>query len=126
MRHISHMREPNTLSNLKGNPVAVALPKGVQDEDAARRLWKARRLGRKFFPRRAETGSARGFGGGELTLGDPLPGYPSAQVSGSVGWPEFARNVGPGFSAQSDTGGRRTAAGVESCLRDSTCGRMPR
>ncbi len=32
---------PETMFHLKGNPVAVALPKPAQDEEAAQRLWKA-------------------------------------------------------------------------------------
>jgi hypothetical protein len=65
---------------------------------------------------------------GTLALGNrnPSPLSSPAHMPGLVAWPEFARNVGPGFSPESDTGGRGTAAGVKSCLRDCTRGRMPR
>ena len=49
-------------------------------------------------------------------LGDPLPVNSTAGVPGFVAWPEFARNVGPGLSPESDAGGRGAAAGVEGCL----------
>jgi len=62
------------------------------------------------------------------TLGDSslLTVYSPAHAPHFVPWPEFARHIGPGFSPESDTGGRGTATGVEGCLRDSARSRMPR
>ena len=43
---------------------------------------------------------------------------------GIVTRPEFARNIQPGFSRQSEAGGCCAAAGMQSHLRDDTRGSM--
>lgn len=63
-----------------------------------------------------------------LTFDDPapLPAHSLGHMPGIVAWPEFARNVGPGLSTESHTGGRGTATGMENPLRDSASRCMPR
>jgi len=63
-----------------------------------------------------------------LALGDSslLPVYSPANALPFVAWPEFAGHIRPGFSPEPDTGGRGTATGMESGLRDSARSRMPR